>query len=66
MQDGQKILSELNDRSREVFHWGGIGLAATGGTLFLTGGLLLIADFATAPAPTPDKKGAQLLVAFRF
>ncbi|MBI5544680.1 MAG: hypothetical protein HY901_12380 [Deltaproteobacteria bacterium] len=60
------LFLDEDDRSHPVFHWGGIGAASVGGAVFLAGGALLIADFATAPAPTPDRKGAQLILAFRF
>lgn len=57
---------ENPNRSEEVTRIGGISLAAAGGLVFLAGGALLIADYAMAPAPTPDRKGAQLTFAFRW
>jgi len=53
-------------RGEEVSRIAGISVAAVGGAMFLTGGALLIADAVTAPTPTPDGKGAQLTVAFRW
>ncbi|MGI5863541.1 MAG: hypothetical protein ACOX6T_16005 [Myxococcales bacterium] len=44
----------------------GVGMAIAGGALFVTGALLVGADLLTAPAPTPDGRGAQLVLAARF
>ncbi len=44
----------------------GTGFAVAGGALFAAGLVLLGLDALAAPAPTPDRKGALLLVAFRF
>jgi hypothetical protein len=44
----------------------GFGFLAAGGGLFAAGAVLLGADAAAAPAPTPDRRGAQLVVALRF
>jgi hypothetical protein len=53
-------------KGERALHWGGIGLASFGGALFLTGGILVGIDMIMAPAVTPDHKGAEMLVAFRF
>ncbi|HCF61312.1 MAG TPA: hypothetical protein DFS52_25365 [Myxococcales bacterium] len=44
----------------------GVGLAIAGGALFVTGALLVGVDLLTAPAPTPDGRGAQLVLAMSF
>ncbi len=44
----------------------GIGVLAVGGTLFAAGAVLLGVDAIAAPAPTPDGRGAQLVIALRF
>lgn len=58
------------DRAGEVFKWGGIGVAAVGGAVFVAGGVLLAIDAITAPpaAPPGSQKitGAQVLVTVRF
>jgi hypothetical protein len=59
------IFLDSNTKVYKAFYWGGIGVASLGGAIFLTGGTLLIID-AVSAGPTPDKKGAQITVAFRF
>jgi hypothetical protein len=46
--------------------WTGIGAASLGGGVIVAGLVVLGVDYIIAPAPTPDKKGGQLLLAFRF
>ncbi|HEY3447332.1 MAG TPA: hypothetical protein VGK67_13255 [Myxococcales bacterium] len=56
-------------RTKQIANVAGLTIAAIGGALFLTGGVMLIADYATAPplpALTPDGKGAQLTWSFRW
>ncbi|MGC4122897.1 MAG: hypothetical protein QM765_51685 [Myxococcales bacterium] len=55
-------------RAKQITNVAGIAIAAVGGVMFLTGAALLIADYATAPlpAPTPDGKGVQVTMAFRW
>lgn len=52
--------------AQKVAWYGGVGTAITGGALFVTGAVLALIDAAAAPAPTPDGRGGQLVVAFRF
>jgi hypothetical protein len=59
------FLSEQT-KGHDVLHWGGIGVASVGGGVFVAGAALVGIDYLMAPAPTPDKKGAQLMLAFRF
>ena len=61
----------LDDQSRsyKVLHPTGIGVAIAGGALFLAGATLLGIDALSgpaSPAPTPDGRGAQLLVSWRW
>lgn len=44
----------------------GFGFLAAGGALFAAGAVLFGIDAAAVPAPTPDRRGAQLLLALRF
>lgn len=65
------LISEFLDdgsKGKQIASIAGITIAAIGGAVFLTGGVLLIADYATKPlpAPTPDGKGVQMTMAFRF
>ncbi len=55
-------------QGKQVTSIAGITIAAIGGAMFLTGGALLVADYATKPipAPTPDGRGMQLTMAFRW
>ena len=59
------IFLDSSTKPYKFFYWGGIGVAGLGGAIFVAGGTMLIID-AVTPAPTPDHKGAQLMVAFRF
>ncbi len=64
------LFFDEGERSAEVFKWGGIGMAAVGGAVFVAGGVLLAIDAITAPpaAPPGSQKitGAQVLVTVHF
>jgi hypothetical protein len=53
-------------KTKEGLMWTGIGAASLGGAVAVAGIVLIGIDYIAAPAPTPDKKGAQLVLAFRF
>ena len=67
---GVFLLSSLSTGAatseRAFLKGAGVGLAVAGGALFAAGAVLLGLDALAAPAPTPDRKGAQLLIALRF
>jgi len=53
-------------RGQDAVKWGGIGTAAAGGGVIAAGAILIGIDYLATPAPTPDHKGAQMVLAFRF
>jgi hypothetical protein len=53
-------------KAKEGLKWTGIGAASLGGAVAVAGIVLIGIDYIAAPAPTPDRKGAQLVLAFRF
>jgi hypothetical protein len=54
------------NEGRNVLQWAGVGTASVGGAVLVAGVVLIGVDYFAGPAPTPDKKGAQLVLAFRF
>lgn len=60
-----RLLSK-DTNAREVTGDVGVGLAIAGGALFVAGAALVGIDLLTAPAPTPDGRGAQLVLALDF
>lgn len=60
------LFMEADSNGQKVFRGAGLGLAIGGGVLFLAGATMVGIDSLVAPAPTPDGRGAQLMVARRF
>jgi hypothetical protein len=63
---GSRLLGSRDNEVRGVARDVGLGMAILGGALFLAGATLVGIDLLTAPAPTPDGRGAQLVLAFDF
>jgi len=67
---GSLVLTSLafeeGSDARGIFRKTGIGLAIAGAGVLLAGATLLGIDALAAPSPTPDAKGAQLVLSLRF